>query len=105
MIHEVALVVHSYLRWIVLAAGLAVVLASGFAWIRRQPWSQYHTLFSKVWISAFDLQVLFGLVLYIWLSPAAAAARHAGGAMKNSILRFWLVEHAVGMLAAVFILH
>src|SRR3981081_555582 len=100
MIHEAALIVHSYLRWIVLAAGLSVVLASGFAWIRRQPWSQYHTLLSKVWIGAFDLQVLFGLVLYLWLSPVAAAARHTGGAMKNSILRVWLGEHAVRMLAA-----
>lgn len=49
-----------------------------------------------------DLQLLLGLVLYFGLSPfTKQALTNIGGAMSNSALRFWAIEHAVGMVAAV----
>ena len=51
---------------------------------------------------AVDLQVFFGLVLYFGLSPfTKEAMANVSLAMGNPALRFWAVEHAGGMFAAV----
>jgi hypothetical protein len=54
----------------------------------------------------FDVQFLLGLTLYVFLSPFTHAAfADLGAAMKNSGLRFWAVEHLVGMLIAIALVH
>ncbi len=51
---------------------------------------------------AVDLQVLFGMVLYFGLSPfTKEAMTNINATMANPALRFWAVEHAGGMFAAV----
>jgi hypothetical protein len=51
---------------------------------------------------AVDLQVLFGLVLYFGLSPfTTRAMEDFRAAIQNPAVRFWAVEHAGAMLAAV----
>ena len=53
-----------------------------------------------------DLQFLLGLLLYGVLSPITWAAFHdIGAAMKDSIARFWTVEHAFGMIVAIALAH
>jgi hypothetical protein len=49
-----------------------------------------------------DIQFLLGLLLYAWLSPITRVAfADFGGAMRNAGLRFWAVEHLLGMVIAV----
>ena len=51
---------------------------------------------------AVDLQVLFGLVLYFGLSPLTQQAmKDFGAAFRNPAMRFWAIEHALAMFAAV----
>jgi hypothetical protein len=51
---------------------------------------------------AVDLQVLFGLVLYFGLSPfTTRAMEDFGAAMANPAMRFWAIDHAAVMFAAV----
>jgi hypothetical protein len=45
-------------------------------------------------------QLLFGLILY-FVSPAVI---FSGESMKNSIARYWLVEHLLGMAIAVMLI-
>jgi peptidoglycan/LPS O-acetylase OafA/YrhL len=50
--------------------------------------------------------MLLGLLLYFWLSPITTAALHDfGGAMANSGMRFWAVEHLVGMILGIALAH
>jgi hypothetical protein len=57
-----------------------------------------------VFMLAIDLQVLLGLVLYFGLSPFMVEAMNdLGGAMRQPGLRFWAVEHAGGMFAAMML--
>lgn len=104
--HETVLILHSYLRWLVLAGGILVLFVSVVAWLGHRPWNRVRASILKFWVVAFDIQVLLGLALYLLLSPTAVAARRAGfGAIKNPIIRFWLMEHAATLIIAATLLH
>jgi len=50
---------------------------------------------------AAHLQLLTGLVLY-WISPILKYGRnHADGWMGDNFLRYWMMEHLVGMVLAI----
>ena len=100
--YSVVLLIHSWLRWVTLLLGLAAT-ASAF----RRPQAD-GSLPGRRWDSFFmaavDLQVLFGLTLYFGLSPfTKTAMTNLGQAMRNPGLRFWAVEHALGMVLAVIL--
>jgi hypothetical protein len=104
--YSAALIVHSWLRWVVILAGLVAVGRSVLAMSRRGQWTPSDDRAGFWFVTMVDLQLLVGLVLYFFLSPyTGAALRDFGGAMKDSVLRFWAVEHAVGMLIGVVLVH
>ena len=97
--------IHSLLRWVVLLAGFAAVGLGVRGWSGR-PWLPADRLTGRVFVGVLDLQFLIGLVLYVVLSPLVGAAfSNVGAAMRDPILRFFLVEHAAGMLVAVALAH
>jgi hypothetical protein len=100
------LVLHSWNRWAVIGIGLVAVLRAISRSSGRRPWTAFDDRLGFWFMLALDLQVLIGLVLYFFVSPIAAAAlRDFGAAMKNTGLRFWAVEHVVGMLLGVAFAH
>ena len=103
--YSLVLVLHSWLRWAALVAGIGATLA---ALTGRQSVSQPDN--SDRWGLAFlismDLQFLIGLLLYFVLSPTMAAIRQDfGAAMRDPAARFWAVEHLSTMLVAVIMVH
>jgi len=94
---------HSWIRWLVIVAGAVAVVR---AFMERGAWSAADDRAGVVFTTILDVQVLLGLLLYLWLSPIVAAARHDFGlSMQNAPLRFWLVEHPIGMIAAIALAH
>ena len=98
---DFALDAHSWLRWVALIAGLLAIFtaftsgASGKA-------DRWGLLFMIV----MDIQLLFGLALYLALSPTTAAIfGDFGAAMRDPVARFWAVEHISLMLLAVVMAH
>lgn len=100
------LVVHSWLRWLVLLAAFnAVGRAIGGVQSGR-PWASSDDHAGKWLVILFDVQLLVGLIIYAALSPTTQAAlADFGAAMKDSQLRFFAVEHLVGMVAAAALIH
>jgi hypothetical protein len=97
---------HSLLRWAVLLTGLIAVLRGFSGWRRRRPWTLADERAGFWFTLTLDLQVLLGLLLYAWLSPITRAAfQDFGGAMQNSGLRFFAVEHVFGMLVGIALAH
>ncbi len=99
--YSTMLAVHSWMRWFTLLLALAAT-ANAF----RRPASIDRPLPGRWWdwclMLAVDLQVFFGLVLYFGLSPfTKQAMANVGLAMRTPALRFWGIEHAAGMFAAV----
>ena len=101
-----ALWLHSLLRWAVLITGLV-------AWVRaiggktgNRPWTPKDELWGLLLTISADLQLLVGLVLYIFLSPITRlGVRNFAAAMQIPTARFFTVEHAAGMLVAIALIH
>ena len=99
--YTTVLIVHSLLRWAVILAGL---VAAGTAWREAQGWQTVRS--GRVFAVLLDIQVLAGLTLYFLLSQITRhAIRDVGAAMSNDVVRFWAIEHPVGMLAALVLAH
>jgi hypothetical protein len=91
------LVLHSWLRWLALGAGLAATVSAA----RNQS-----DRFGTILLSTLDLQMLLGLALYFFVSPNMAEIRaHFGESMKDPVARFWAVEHITTMFGAVIAAH
>jgi hypothetical protein len=102
--YELALAVHSWLRWGALAAGV-VATFSAFAGLGGSD-SGRTDRWGLILVAAVDLQLLLGLLLYVFLSPNTAAIfGNFGGAMRDPVARFWAVEHVVLMALAVVLVH
>jgi hypothetical protein len=100
------LALHSILRWAVLATGAAAAVRAVSGARAARAWTAADDRAGLWFVIAMDLQLLLGLVLYAGLSPITRAAfADVGGAMGNSVLRFWAVEHAFGMIIAVALVH
>ena len=95
-LYAIFLILHSWLRWAVLGAGIAALVRGGSADGSAGKW--YTILL--------DTQMLLGLLLYFALSPLTSAALgDFGAAMRTPQLRYFAVEHVVGMLIAITLAH
>ena len=101
--YSLVLLLHSWLRWLALAAGVGAVFnafGKDTAAVRgAERWG-------LIFMIALDVQLLLGLLLYGVLSPfTSQAMQNFGGAMRDPLLRFWAVEHFTMMLGAAVLVH
>ena len=102
--YELFLYLHSWLRWLVLILLIIVSVKAIFGLIQKGAFTNTDDKLSLVTVSIIHLQLLFGIILYVFLSPITKAAfSNFGGAMKDDILRFWAIEHIFVMLLSVAI--
>ena len=99
------LILHSWLRWATIAAGVMAIVAA-----LKNPVEAGREGSADRWGLAFmmamDVQLLVGLSLYLALSPITAAILNDfGSAMRDPSARFWAVEHVSMMLFAVVMAH
>lgn len=105
-LYVAVLYTHSTLRWVVLALGLTVSIRSGAGVWRGLSWGRTHERLHKALVHFADLQMIFGLGLYFWLSPFSRAFFHNPRVgFRNSMLRFFGVEHVFGMVIALTLVH
>lgn len=101
IMYEILLRSHSGLRWIVLVLVVAAI-ARAFTNMSSGKFTVLDDKLSLFSLIAAHTQLLLGLGLY-FISPLVKAAMQAGmgEAMKDSVLRFWLVEHIFGMIVGI----
>lgn len=98
MLSTALLHTHNVLRWVVVVAAIVAVVRAWRAGATGRA--------GLVLTIAIDTQVLLGLIVYAFTSPMVRAAlANMGGAMKDSVLRFWAVEHPFAMALALALVH
>ena len=104
--YEALLLAHSWIRWAVLLLGIYAFVRAAAGRFTRRPWTPTDDAAGRWFVISVDLQVLIGLLLYFFYSSYTMAAwRDMAGAMADAVIRFWAVEHVVGMLAATAFVH
>lgn len=91
---------HSGWRWIVLILLLAAIVKMHLGWKGNKAFTAGDKKLALFAMIAFHIQFLFGLVLY-FVSPKVA---FIPGMMKNSLLRFFSVEHFLMMTIAMVLI-
>jgi hypothetical protein len=100
------LVIHSWLRWVVIFSAVAALGGASGGLAGRRAWLPIDNLRSLVFTIALDVQTLIGLILYAGLSPVTQSGfADLGVAMRDPVLRFYTVEHIFGMIVAVALAH
>lgn len=95
--------IHNLLRWLVIFSCFWALWRVWGGLAARSVWTKKDRLAGLIFTSVLNVQFLIGLVL-IGISPLMRSAMlDFGATMKNSSLRFFLVEHPVMMLLAVII--
>jgi hypothetical protein len=104
--YSAVLLLHSWVRWLVVIAGVVVVVRALAGMGGRRAWTKSDAKGTLLFSIALDIQFLLGLLLYAVLSPITRTAfADMGDAMRNGTLRFWAVEHLVGMTVAIGLVH
>ena len=94
--------VHSFLRWVLLLLLLITIIKAFSGWFGKKMFTSGDRKLSLFTMIAAHTQLLLGLALY-FQSPWVRLGE-MGAAMKNSILRFWAVEHILGMVVAIVLI-
>jgi len=99
------LVIHSWLRWIALVAGIAATFTAASDRSKTLTTGRAD-LWGMVLMMVLDIQLLLGLLLYLVLSPfTTEAMKNFGAAMREPTARFFAVEHLTMMLTSVVLVH
>lgn len=104
--YDITLVIHSYLRWAIVIFGVLAVAKAIGGWLGKKPWSASDDKLGMIFVSCLDLQLLTGLVLFLFFSPITDTMFQApGAAMGNRVTRFFSVEHTAIMVIGLALAH
>jgi hypothetical protein len=104
--YDFMLIAHSWLRWLVLLTALAAVARAVGGVSTRRPWTPVDDRAGLWFTAALDLQMLLGLILFLFLSPVTKSAFvDMAAAMKVPDVRFFIADHPVGMIIAIVLAH
>ena len=93
--------IHSYLRWLILLLAVITVVKYLAGWMGKKSFGSIDNRLSLFFVSALDLQLIFGLCLYFFLSPVT----QSGSQFDPATVRFYSMEHPMIMLVAIILAH
>lgn len=102
---QTVLVFHNLLRWAVLLFGLWTLINALTGTFSKRPYSKADDKSNLFFMISCDIQLLLGLILFftgVWFEKIKAGM---GDVMKNTVDRFFTVEHAGMMLLAWALVH
>ncbi|HET6256846.1 MAG TPA: hypothetical protein VFE32_22435 [Puia sp.] len=102
----IILFLHSLLRWVILLLLLAAIVQSYTGMRSGRPYSDGDRKLGLFLLISAHTTLLLGLALWLFGSFGLALVRDSGMGvvMKNAVMRYWVVEHFVGMLIAIVLI-
>ncbi len=102
--HSMLLYLHSVIRYFILFFALIVAAQSLFGLMGKKQFGKGNKMFALALLIFCDLQLVLGLILYYTFVIGSGMLK-TGSVMKNPVSRFWAVEHSVGMIVAIILVH
>lgn len=99
------LIIHNILRWAVLLFGIWAVLNAVTGILKKRIYTSSDNKINLFFMISCDIQLLLGLILYfngMWFSNLK---NNASVVMKDTVLRYFSVEHALMMIIAWVLVH
>lgn len=106
--YNILVILHNLLRWIVLIVGLLVTIRTFWGWIGKLTWKDADKKLGTFFTISIDLQIILGIVLYLFYSNWGLEAIHERGfsfVMQQDVYRFFVIEHGMIMLLAFIFAH
>ena len=98
--HSLLLLFHSTIRYFVLIFLILVIVRSLMGWMNRKGYTNTDDKVSLWLFILTHTQLLIGLILF-FVSPVVI---FSGASMKDSVARYWLVEHNTMMIIAIVLI-
>jgi len=105
MLYSILLPLHSIVRWLLFIAVVVAVARAFMGWFGKKAFTALDNKIGLAFTSLLDLQLLIGLILYVISPILQTAFQNFGGAMGNTQMRFFAVEHILMMVIAVVLAH
>ncbi len=105
MLYSILLPIHSFVRWLLVIAVVVAVARAFMGWFGKKAFTALDNKIGLAFTSLLDLQLLIGLILYVISPILQTAFQNFGGAMGNTQMRFFAVEHILMMVIAVVLAH
>lgn len=98
--YSLLLATHSIVRYFLLILLVIVIVRSLQRWLNKSPYDKMDDKMSLILFIFTHTQLLLGIILF-FVSPIVI---FSGASMKDSIARYWLVEHNTGMIIAIVLI-
>lgn len=98
---------HNFLRWFVIIFALWTIVKTMGGLSGNKPFTKAEKRPAMLLMIICDTQLLLGLLLYFTGAWGLKNIQNQGmgNVMKDSLSRFWAVEHFAGMLIAIILVH
>lgn len=100
VMHAILDTLHSYNRYLLLAALAFVLFRSFGGWLGKKPFDKTDNAASAALLGLTHLQALVGLIMYFATSPYTTS----GLSMQDPWVRYFKAEHITAMLLAVILI-
>jgi hypothetical protein len=97
--------IHNIIRWLVLFAGIWAVARAWWGLFVHREWTSWDRRAGVLFSSSLDLQLLLGVILYIFSPLIRVVFQDFGAAMGAAGLRFFALDHVIFTLLAVLVAH
>lgn len=95
---------HNLLRYAVVILLIIAVVRGFIGWFSKKEYTSTDNKVSLFLLISAHSQLLIGLILYFMSDIVRAGLQDFGAAMRDNVLRFWAVEHALSMFIAIVII-
>lgn len=104
--YQFVLAVHNIVRWVVLFSGIIAAVLAFAGWFGKRDWTERDRKLGLAFTISIDIQLLLGLILYLFLSPITKAAMQGiSDLMGDAGLRYFGLEHVFYMALAIVFAH
>jgi len=95
---------HSLLRWVFLLLLITVIVKAWGGMKSKRAFTAGDKKLVLMTVITAHVQLLIGVMLYMSSPIVKTALNDMGAAMKDSLLRFWAVEHISAMVLAIILI-